>query len=29
LTAGLTVFGGIAGLWSVVRYALDKERKGK
>ncbi|MBQ3117006.1 MAG: hypothetical protein IJC11_01620 [Alphaproteobacteria bacterium] len=29
LTAGLTVFGGVAGLWSVVRYALDKERKGK
>lgn len=24
LTAGLTIFGGIAGLWSVVRYAIQR-----
>ena len=27
LTAGLTIFGGIAGLWTVVRYALSLEKK--
>lgn len=24
LTAGLTIFGGFAGLWSVVRYAIKR-----
>lgn len=24
LTAGLTIFGGIAGLWSVVNYAMKR-----
>lgn len=27
--AGLTILGGIAGLWTVVRYALNQEKKGK
>ncbi len=24
LTAGLTIFGGFAGLWSVIRYAMKR-----
>lgn len=24
LTAGLTIFGGFAGLWSVIRYAIRR-----
>lgn len=27
LTAGLTLLGGVAGLYSTVRYGLDQERK--
>lgn len=27
--AGLTVLGGVAGLWTVVRYAMNQDRKGK
>lgn len=27
--AGLTVLGGIAGLWTVVRYALSRDKKEK
>ena len=29
LTAGLTFLGGVAGLYTVVRYALSQERKQK
>ena len=29
LTAGLTLLGGIAGLYTTVRYALQQERKNK
>lgn len=28
LTAGLTILGGIAGLWSVIKYAMHVEEKG-
>lgn len=28
LTAGLTVLGGAAGLWSVIKYAMHLEDKG-
>lgn len=27
VTAGLTIFGGVAGLWTVVRYGLSLEKK--
>lgn len=27
--AGLTILGGIAGLWTVVRYALAQDKKEK
>ncbi|MGN0919379.1 MAG: AtpZ/AtpI family protein [Alphaproteobacteria bacterium] len=27
LTAGLTLFGGIAGLYTVIRYAIKKDKK--
>lgn len=29
LTAGLTILGGIAGLWTVARYGLSIEKKGR
>ena len=29
LTAGLTLLGGVAGLYSTIRYAIFLEKKGK
>lgn len=28
VTASLTILGGIAGLWTVIRYALSLEKRG-